>query len=785
MAELRFSDALLDEIRAAVPITEVVGSYVIWDDAKSNPGRRDMWANCPLHGESSPSFHAEDEKGKFHCFGCGKDGDHFEFLVKLNGWDFPTAVRAVAEIAGIDVPGAGEQRPVKAPEQPRKGNERPQPSAGEIRPEIVKTYDYTDRDGALLFQVCRLQRKMPDGTWALNKDGKGIWKTFLHRRPAPDGQWIWSMAGGEFMRRAGGDWKLFNKAKFSDGMETRFFDPGPEHTIYRHPAVEIAIAEGRPVLIVEGEKDADTAVELEFCGTTNSSGASHWTAAHAECFRDADVVICIDNDVAGDRADKIAMSLIGIARSIRILNFADHVEGFDHKGDITDWVQKFGGTADRLSEIIAYLPNYRRRPPASKFGAMSSRDVAGSEIVYDWLIKGLIERNGVFLVVGESMAGKSFLVKDLGMKVARGVEYGGRKVQQGLVVHVAVEDGKGTKLRQKGYRKRHQISPDADVPYIVMDPSEGQGFTLMTDESVDAMISELQTWEEYVGQKLELVIIDTYSMATEGLDEIDGAGTGKVLARINRIREQTGAAVCIVHHMNASGTRVRGHSSLVANVPNVIEVRPMMSIPKNKNDKPELLLDGDGRAKRRAILVKNKNGVDNVKWTFVLEVVEVGLDADGVPVTTCVCARPTENKSDDAPERQKLSDDQKLVYDALVAAQTETGQEMPHNTSAGPQVKRCAQQAAFVANVRKTMTFKAEESDEEGRKAEIGAFLKRTTTTLINGGYMGRDNDLKIVWWTGKSDRPRPRHNEPEQPPPQNEVPAHVMQEIRDEQVPF
>ncbi|MOA69676.1 hypothetical protein D3C78_1979880 [compost metagenome] len=53
--------------------------------------------------------------------------------------------------------------------------------------------------------------------------------------------------------------------------------------------------------------------------------------------------------------------------------------------------------------------------------------------------------------------------------------------------------------------------------------------------------------------------------------------------------------------------------------------------------------------------------------------------------------------------------------------------------------------------------------------------MKRTTTTLINAGYMGKDNDLKIVWWTGKSDRPRPRF-EPERPP---ERPAPLPEEIR------
>ena len=786
----RFTDAFLDEVRAAVPITDVVGPRVEWDAGKSNPGRRDMWACCPFHGENSPSFHAQDDEGLYHCFGCGVSGDHFRFIMEMDRVDFHDAVRAVAAMGGVPLPeGAeGERKPARPPEQPRQTKTPPQPSAVDVRPQIVKTYDYTDRDGGLLYQVCRLQRKMPDGSWALTRDGNGKWKSFLQRRPDGSGQWIWSLSAGEFMRQPGRDWKLFDKNKFEPGMETRFFDAGAEHTIYRHPAVEVAIAEGQVILLTEGEKDADTAVALDFCGTTNSSGSKHWTAILSAHLRDADVVICLDNDEAGDRADEVAQTLRGVARRVRVLDFAKVIEGFPEKKDITDWVEDFGGDAAQLRDIIARLPDYRPRPPSTTFGADTSRNVAGSPIVYDWLIKGLIERHAVFIIAGESQAGKSFFVKDMGMKVARGLEYGGRKTRKGVVIHVAVEDGRGTKMRQKGYRQHHGISPDADIPYVIMDPTAGQGFTLMNDDSVNRLIAEVNSWGEYYGLPVELIIIDTLSVATEGLDEINGAEAGKVLARVNRLRDATGAAVGLVHHMNAAGNRVRGHSSIVANVPNVIEIRPMMTIPTNKNARPEPILDGLGRHKRRAVLTKNKNGLNDIKWTFVLEVVPLGFDEDGDAITTCVCGRAVDNRKEDQEERQKLSDDQKLVFDALKTALDNEGQDMPHGTNAGPQIKRCAPQAAFMANVRKTMAFRAGEDEIEARNSEITAFLKRTTTTLINAGYMGRDNDKRIVWWTGKSDRPRPRHTErePERPPERTPpLPEEIRNEINSMEPPF
>lgn len=171
----RFSESFLDELRAAVPITDVVGQHVVWDKGKSNPGRNDLWACCPFHNENSPSFHADGQDGRYHCFGCGASGDHFQFLMALKGVDFPSAVAEVASIGGIALPENSPQggKPARPPEQPRQAKTQPQPSAAEIRSEIVKTYDYTDRDGGLLWQVCRMQKKLPDGSWAKTKDGKG------------------------------------------------------------------------------------------------------------------------------------------------------------------------------------------------------------------------------------------------------------------------------------------------------------------------------------------------------------------------------------------------------------------------------------------------------------------------------------------------------------------------------------------------------------------------------------------------------------------------------------
>jgi DNA primase len=103
---MRFSNDFLDEIRDRVPISAVIGSRVPWDRKKTNVSRGDYWACCPFHGEKSPSFHCEDRKGRYHCFGCGVSGDHFRFLTDLEGLSFPEAVERIADMAGVAMPKA-------------------------------------------------------------------------------------------------------------------------------------------------------------------------------------------------------------------------------------------------------------------------------------------------------------------------------------------------------------------------------------------------------------------------------------------------------------------------------------------------------------------------------------------------------------------------------------------------------------------------------------------------------------------------------------------------------
>lgn len=100
----RFSPQLLDDIRNRLTLSDIVGRRVTYDKRKSQPQKGDFWACCPFHNEKTPSFHVDDRRNIYHCFGCGVTGDHFRFLTEKDGLSFPEAVERLADEAGVTLP---------------------------------------------------------------------------------------------------------------------------------------------------------------------------------------------------------------------------------------------------------------------------------------------------------------------------------------------------------------------------------------------------------------------------------------------------------------------------------------------------------------------------------------------------------------------------------------------------------------------------------------------------------------------------------------------------------
>src|SRR6185437_15042303 len=90
------SSATKEQIRAASDIVDVIGAYIPLKRAGAN-----FVGLCPFHKEKTPSFNVSPQKQHFHCFGCGKGGDVFGFVMEYESIDFMEAVKRLADRAKI------------------------------------------------------------------------------------------------------------------------------------------------------------------------------------------------------------------------------------------------------------------------------------------------------------------------------------------------------------------------------------------------------------------------------------------------------------------------------------------------------------------------------------------------------------------------------------------------------------------------------------------------------------------------------------------------------------
>ena len=96
---MAFPPQFLDELRARISISEVIAPKV-----RLTRRGRESTGLCPFHNEKTPSFTANDDKGFYHCFGCGAHGDIISFTMETEGLSFPEAVEKLAGMAGLAVP---------------------------------------------------------------------------------------------------------------------------------------------------------------------------------------------------------------------------------------------------------------------------------------------------------------------------------------------------------------------------------------------------------------------------------------------------------------------------------------------------------------------------------------------------------------------------------------------------------------------------------------------------------------------------------------------------------
>jgi DNA primase len=113
----------VQEIKERLSVADVVGQYV-----KLTRAGKSLTGLCPFHKEKTPSFHVSVERGTYHCFGCGEGGDIFSFVQKVEGTDFKSTLKQLAERAGVALPEYREGNSAEADrkERLRKAMERAQ-----------------------------------------------------------------------------------------------------------------------------------------------------------------------------------------------------------------------------------------------------------------------------------------------------------------------------------------------------------------------------------------------------------------------------------------------------------------------------------------------------------------------------------------------------------------------------------------------------------------------------------------------------------------------------------
>ena len=337
--------AFLDEIRTRLDLSYVVGTRV----KLQRKGRE--WTACsPFHNEKTPSFYVNNEKGFYHCFGCGQHGDHIGFVMNHDGQSFLEAVETLAAQAGLDMPKADPDAARKAERakglkeamvaavkayqdalfQPEGEGARVYIERRGLSPETVKHfglgYSPDARDWLfkkLIAQGFSAQVLIDAALAKAPDDGRAPFDMFRGRLMFP----IWDRQGNPvaFGGRILGD----GEPKYLNSPDTPIFHKG--QLLYGHHLARKAAHDRGEILVVEGYMDA---IALGQAGVANAV-APLGTALTEDHLRllwkmVPSPTVCLDGDAAGQRAARRtaerALPLLTAGKSVK---FATLPQGQD------------------------------------------------------------------------------------------------------------------------------------------------------------------------------------------------------------------------------------------------------------------------------------------------------------------------------------------------------------------------------------------------------------------------------------------------------------------------
>jgi AAA domain/CHC2 zinc finger len=717
-----FDDKYLDDLRAAVPVSTVVGRNPKHKLKRVGAGEYKL--------VDDPSFTVSDKKGFFYDFGShAEGGDVFQYLVAHCGYTFPQAVEEVAKIAGLAEPkpnGAGRRSrsngSAAAADHEDTGTERAA-DAPDRKRTIIATYNYENAQGEVIYRVIRTNPK------------------------------------GFYQERANG------RGGFSKGLGN------VEHTIYHLPEVLNDMKELREDqsrwFLCEGERDVDTVVAWGMFATTNSGGAQNFTRAMARHFTDAaDVVLLEDDDDAGRRRMLTLVPMLQeYGARVRVLKIADHDER--RPKDITDWCDVCGGDKDKLYAISDALPEWS--PPApepfkSTLGVKTYADLAGHATPYEWRVKGLVPKDDHMLIMGSSRSGKTFATLDLAMHVVLGRRYNGRKVIQGGIAYCVYEGQKGFENRLRGYIKAHGLAPEDLRNFAWWTQPPG----LYADKTAPELLArEIVEVSKAWSHPIAAVVVDTHNSATRGSSEIKSDEIGRVLDAYDQVGKLVSAPLWIVSHTNSEGKH-RGNEQIFNRIETALYVEKVVD---GKGVNAVERKDSFDRTIRKIYVEKQREGDDKHGWEFTLSDVIIGVDMDGDPIKTNVVTELTRDPGEMpadvtkvraplAPGTWHLNGGEVPFFHALLKAIGEWGTPPPGELELPRSVALVVTWQQIVEKYKAAIPV--DDNTAEGRKKWVGRIktaMHRARRDLAQHGVIGVAQHGKetpdrapvhLLWPTGR-----------------------------------
>ncbi len=370
---MAYPPEFLDELRIRLPLSDIVGRRV-----KLTRRNREHAGLCPFHNEKTPSFTVSDEKGFYHCFGCGAHGDVIGFTMRAENLPFPEAVEKLAAAAGMEVPASSPQERQRAAQQASLHSVLEAAAVffeAELRRATGRpALDYLVRRGLDEDTVARFRLGFaPEGSAlknALAKQGIGeesMIAAGLVKR-GEDGRSF------DFFRNRvmfpiadrRGRVIAFGGRVLGDG-QPKYLN-SPESPIFKKGLVLYALAlarlgaepaqSGRPgaereAVVVEGYMDAIALHQAGFAGAVAPLGTAITETQIRELWRlSKEPILCLDGDAAGRRAALRAIdTVLPVLQPGYSLRFAALPEGYD-----PDSLVRAGGAKSMRSLLDAAKP---------------------------------------------------------------------------------------------------------------------------------------------------------------------------------------------------------------------------------------------------------------------------------------------------------------------------------------------------------------------------------------------------------------------------------------------